>query len=171
MRKVPLTQGKWAWVDDEDFERVSQYKWSCEFSRGTWYGKCSNVNVGRQKKTLRLHQFVARYWGGKKKVDHINGRGWDCRKLNLRVVTERLNSANRAPLKGCASKYKGVTLDKRCGRWRAQLLRKHIGYFDTERAAAAAYDLVAIRKFGENARLNFPQTVTYTLVYGGNNGN
>ena len=27
MKEIPLTQGKVALVDDEDFDRVNQYKW------------------------------------------------------------------------------------------------------------------------------------------------
>lgn len=38
------------------------------------------------------------------------------------------------------SKYKGVDLNKKNGRWRARTTNKHIGYFDTELEAYNAYN-------------------------------
>ena len=32
MKKIPLTQGEFAVIDDEDFRKVNQFKWS--FDRG-----------------------------------------------------------------------------------------------------------------------------------------
>lgn len=159
MKRIQLTQGKYALVDDEDFARVNQFSWCTEWSRNTYYGKCSSVKIGRKTMTLRLHQFVMGYWGGSKKVDHWNGKGWDCRKQNLRILTESQNSANRAKAPGTSSKYKGVTWDKKQGRWRASLAKEHIGYFDSERRAAQAYDIWARIEYGDAARTNFEKVV------------
>lgn len=56
------------------------------------------------------------------------------------------------------SAYKGVSLCRRTGRWRAQIWvggrHRHLGRFDTEEAAAAAYNAAAIEVWGDHARLN-----------------
>jgi len=61
---------------------------------------------------------------------------------------------------GKTSRYKGVSWAKRCNRWEAQLqhegAKHHLGYYDSEREAARAYDGEARRRRGPGATLNFP---------------
>lgn len=58
-----------------------------------------------------------------------------------------------------SSRFKGVSLDKRYGKWTAGIMigrkRKHIGNFATELEAAHAYDEFAKSLLGEKANLNF----------------
>jgi len=60
-----------------------------------------------------------------------------------------------------SSMYKGVSWFKRTKRWMAYIKinqkRYYLGYFDIEEDAAKAYDVSAIERFGEFAKLNFPQ--------------
>lgn len=94
-------------------------------------------------------------------VDHIDGDGLNNRRVNLRIVTHRQNIWNRKKnVNPTSSKFKGVSLYKKSGRWVAYIAahgkRRHIGYFDDEEAAARAYDAEARRLHGEFACLNFP---------------
>lgn len=89
-------------------------------------------------------------------VDHIDGDPTNNRRGNLRIVSKTENAANAAS-RGGASQYRGVS-PTRNGRWQAQIsregVRMHLGTYDTEEAAAAAYDEAAIRLHGEFARPN-----------------
>ena len=67
----------------------------------------------------------------------------------------RQNACNRRKRIGSyTSAYKGVSLNKSNGRWRAVIDGKHLGYFSTETQAAGVYNLAAIFRHGEFAVLN-----------------
>lgn len=91
-------------------------------------------------------------------VDHINGDGLDNRRCNLRVVTSRQNSQNRAKMRGTTSRFKGVC--RASNSWVANLCvdysQIYLGSFDNEQDAARAYDAAARKRFGSCAALNFP---------------
>lgn len=146
MKLLPLTQNKFALVDDEDFERADCFKWSANFQHGSWYAVSS--------KEKRLHNFIL---PGHRQVDHKNNDGLDCQKHNLRPATNQQNSANRRKSCGRTSRYKGVV--KRFNRWIAQIRvdgkQIYLGMFQDESEAARIYDVAAQKYFGEFARLNF----------------
>ena len=72
----------------------------------------------------------------KHQIDHIDHNRLNNSMDNLRVVTNQHNHMNR-------SKVKGYSWDKGCKKWRVRIKvnnkRKHLGYFDTEEEARAAY--------------------------------
>lgn len=89
-------------------------------------------------------------------VDHIDGDTLNNRRGNLRLATQGENAAN-AKSRGGASQFRGV-FRARNGKWAAQISRQgkrhHIGTFETEAAAAEAYDAAAKAMHVEFARLN-----------------
>lgn len=156
MKTINLTQGRVALVDDEDFDRVNQFKWYASNHKHTWYAQ-RNRMINGKKSTQRLHSFIL---PGVKQIDHENRNGLDCQKHNLRPATFAQNHANSIKRKGkCSSKFKGVCWDKRGQQWLAYITvdKKfvHIGYFLQETDAALAYDKKAVDVFGKFARLNF----------------
>jgi len=163
MKRIPLTQGQFALVDDEDFEHLSQWKWRACFGKGLWYA--TRVAQDGQKHAMHHEILGIDPIFGTVQADHRNGNGLDNQKLNLRVSTQSENSRNRRKLRRvCASPYKGVGYMKsmkRIKRWRAILYLSRtnqvtLGCFLTDVEAAHAYDYAAREHFQEFAALNFP---------------
>ncbi|MHC4642734.1 MAG: HNH endonuclease, partial [Planctomycetota bacterium] len=158
-RKIPLTQCKYAMVDDEDYERLTKYKWFAMRSRRGFYAiRMVKAKNGSRKK-IRMHRQIFDV-PGDKFVDHINHNSLDNRKANLRIVTNMQNSWNKRKQRGdYSSQYKGVSWAKRVGKWHTEIYcrgtRIFIGYFDNQISAGRAYDAKAAELYGDYAVLNF----------------
>lgn len=157
MKEIILANSKLvALVDDDDFELLSRYKWTL-YKNGMAVGYCS----GDRKRTS-MHRFILQ---PKKTeiIDHINHNTLDNRRVNLRIATNSQNQANRLKQNGKSSKYKGVSLRKRCPEKPFEAGIKvngktsYLGNFANEEQAARAYDNAARIHFGEFAFTNFPK--------------
>ncbi len=158
MKEIKLTKGYVAVVDDEDYERLMDYKWHVCFQppHDTPYarrGEGKNPN----KTTISMHHhimgipfFVT--------MDHQDRNGLNNQKVNLRVCTASQNQMNAKLRKDSSSGYKGVTWKKEHKKWAAQIQvnkkRKHLGYFLTKEEAARRYNQAATALYEEYARLN-----------------
>lgn len=165
MREIPLTQGKVALVDDEDYERVVVTNWCAVKSEGgIWYALSAITTNGRRIYPL-LHRFILNAPAGRK-VDHKNRDGLDCRRENLRFATTSQNAMNMRRSRSSSSPFKGVSFVNRSlsKPWRAQIKINgkaiHLHLHTTAEGAARAYDAKAKELFGEFARLNFPEEGT-----------
>jgi hypothetical protein len=158
-RKVPLTQGKFAIVDIDDFYKVIIYKWHTRHSAQTFYATCT-IGYGRNRINLHMHRLIMNA-PDDMFVDHINGNGWDNRKANLRLATSAQNNYNRRLTSNRTSKYKGVDYRPAKKAYRARITvdkRKiFLGHFKSEIEAACEYDKAAKKYHGEFAALNFPK--------------
>jgi hypothetical protein len=157
MKQITLSQGKIAIVDDEDFERVNQFKWFAKKDENTWYAR-RTVRIDGKRKNIHLHTFIMNTALGFV-VDHKNHNGLDNRKENLRLCSKSQNQHNQKLRQGGTSQYKGVCWhkNKRCYFARIVIAgkQKHLGSFTDEVEAAKAYDEAAKEHFGEFAHLNF----------------
>lgn len=155
MMEIPLTQGKIAIIDDEDYNSVSKYNWQVRKSYNVWYALRSSHTPIR--KTIFLHRFLL-HPKSNERCDHINGDGLDNRRINLRIATFAQNQMNRRKNPGFSSRFKGVMWNKQHNKWMTQIkINKkqiHLGYFSDEVEAAKAYNVAALEHFGEYARLN-----------------
>lgn len=159
VREVPLGRsGRVALLDPADHDRLGAFRWQICRQGAIAYARRRVALPTGVRKTVYLHREVLRAPAGLV-VDHVNGDGLDCRRANLRLVTQAANVWNRGPRHG-TSNYVGVSWHVRDQAWVAHLQvdgeRRHLGYFDDEEEAARARDLAAIAHFGEMARLNFP---------------
>jgi hypothetical protein len=159
-RRIPLTQGKYAIVDPEDFERLNKHKWFAVKSVNTFYAGRTK-RVGKKYIPIRMHRQIL-HPPDNLLVDHINHDGLDNRKANLRLATCAQNSYNRIHFrKRKSSKYTGVSWQKQRKKWIVLISynckQKFIGLFEDEIQAAKAYDKAAKKYHGEFASLNFKE--------------
>ena len=106
---------------------------------------------------MAMHQLiVSKNIGGQ--IDHINGDKLDNRRANLRYCTHAQNQMNNKKRSGTSSKFKGVSLNKASGKWKAYIKYQQryisLGTYASEVEAAESYNRAAIHYFGEFARLN-----------------
>lgn len=152
MKKIKLTQEKYAMVDDDDYEFLSQFNWYAFKNHGTYRAvRCASG----LKRTVYMSRDLMKPLSGMV-VDHINGDTLDNRKCNLRVCTSAENIRNRKLHKNSISGYKGVR--KQGKNWRATIRandkRIFLGVFNTKEEAAAAYNEASKKYHGEFARIN-----------------
>ena len=151
-KMIPLSQGKFAKVDDCDYDRISKHKWSVSVSCAI---RMSYV-TGKAKSVLMHREIMSTPDG--METDHINGDRLDNRRANLRICTHGENQQNRRAKIWGGSGYKGVCWITKDKKWRAQIKVGgrvvYIGQYDNPKDAAIAYNKEAEKYFGEYARLN-----------------
>lgn len=148
MKEIPVSRGKFAIVDDDDYERLSKHKWYCNV-----YGYAlRDITVSRKKSHIWMHRAVIDTPPGMD-TDHINGNRLDNRKCNLRACSASENMRNRPKQTNNTSGYKGVFWSKPAQKWRAQIVvnkkAMHLGLFVDPKDAYEAYKAAAEKYFGE----------------------
>jgi hypothetical protein len=143
--KIPLSQGHYALIDDEDVPLVTG-KWSYRpHPTGPAYA-LRTVQLGQRRTMTKLMHRVILDAPKGMLVDHINGDGLDNRRANLRFATRSQNQQNLHAPSRSRTGVRGVTIvPRRTKPYRARLHLngKHIslGYYETlEEASKAARD-------------------------------
>jgi hypothetical protein len=156
MKLIPLTQGQVAIVDDQDYERLSRFKWHATRCRNSFYA-ASEYGPRKDQKGVFMHRLII-YARRGMEVDHINGDTLDNRRHNLRLATRSQNARNSKTRRDYLSGFKGVCFDKERQKWMAYItLRQkyyNLGRFDTREEAAMTYDKAARLLHREFARTN-----------------
>lgn len=139
MKRIPLTQGQFAIVDDADFDWLMQWKWHAQWSRHTksFYAQ-RNTHLPNGKRTLLLmHRLILGLkHGDRREGDHINHDTLDHRRSNLRIVTHQENQWNRHNPKGY---HWNQSAKKFNAKIKVNGKFKFLGYYDTASNAHAAY--------------------------------
>ena len=155
MKQIPLTQGKFAIIDDKDFEYLNQWKWTYD---GRYAIRSVAFTVGKRSK-IYMHRIILNTPVGMD-TDHIDMNRLNNQRLNLRICTRTQNMMNRGKQKNNTTEFKGVRL-LRGHTPQAQILingkNTHIGTFPDKISSAKAYDKVAREYYGEYAKTNFTE--------------
>lgn len=92
--KIELTRGMVAFIDAEDYEKISRYKWYCglqgsqkrpyarRMSRASEHGSGKRFVIWLHREIMGLPRRDSA-----QVCDHLNGDGLDNRKINLEVVS------------------------------------------------------------------------------------
>lgn len=162
-KQIPLTRGKFAIVDDEDYPYLSRFKWIVDSNNNVFldffdYGTKYPVHI-------QMWKFIIGREVGKKMV-YKNKNSLDNSKENLSL--ESISSANAYAGKRKkynkrgkpTSKYKGVCfVKKKQGKkhWRMCITKNgndYVKQFYTEKEAALEYNKKAKELYGEFAYQN-----------------
>jgi hypothetical protein len=109
MKRIKLTQNKFALVDNEDYGYLSSWKWCFDKSTGYAKGYSNGCNI-------YMHRLVNKTPLGMS-TDHINQNKLDNRRKNLRNADKRLNGINRGVEKSNKCGHKNIFWEKRRKQW------------------------------------------------------
>lgn len=152
-----VKNGKVILFDSSDWPLIEKYRWRIN-PKSNYVMSFDYISTGISK-TLYMHRIVMNVIDTDNIIDHINGNKLDNRRLNLRLATSTQNSQNARSKRG-KSKYKGIIFMPYRGKEtivaRIVVNKKQIylGTHKTEESAALAYNVAAVKYFGEFANLN-----------------
>ncbi len=168
MKLIPLTQGKFAQVDDEDFEYLNQWKWYAHKEGKSVYVQRKSMDEKGKRVNIRMHRLILGLTDPKVFGEHKDHNGLNNQRGNLRLATNAQNQCNKRK-QGIYSKYLGVSRHiSKSGDWSKtywgvslqsngkSVLHKNFPFTpEGEISAAKAYDEAAKLHHGEFANLNF----------------
>ena len=140
MKKITLTQGKFALVDDEDYDWLMTWKWCACKDRSTFYARTSIREYGFQH-SMQMHRLLMMF-PFDLLIDHADHNGLNNQKYNLSIVTTRKNLQNRS--KPGTSQYPGVCWSKSNKKWQADIFisgkKTYLGQYHDEVEASEVYN-------------------------------
>lgn len=138
MREIALSNGGYAFVDDDAPPVLFKMAWCSLPYKGTHYARARfPKKLGGHGRVVFMHRFIMEAPVGLV-VDHINGNGLDNQRANLQITTYSRNNMRSVVRRG------GVTKMHDADRWRARLRvdgrMVSLGCYDTKEEAQAAID-------------------------------
>jgi hypothetical protein len=151
--------GKKVKIDREDLERVSERKWRITAGTTGRERVVTSIRGPTGSRTITLGAFLMHPPKAKQVYPRRFNEGFDYRKSNLVVCTlkerQRLLPKKRTKT---SSIYRGVSFLTSAGTWRAAIEVEgesiNLGNFESDAAAALAYNKAARKYFGRLAYQN-----------------
>lgn len=142
MKLIPLTKGKFAKVDDEDYKSLSKYK--------------TSIYLGNYKqREITMHRMIMNTPKGMD-TDHINHDSLDNRRSNLRICTHvenchnsRYNKKRSLPI-GVVFDNTGKKIKRYVARITNNKITYHLGHFLTPEEAGSVYQKAVIYYRGDS---------------------
>lgn len=152
MKTIPLTQGQFALVDDEDFEWLNKWKWYAHKDCYGYYAERKCHCLDKKQHTIVMSRQIMSC-PQTMLVDHKNHNTLDNQKVNLRICTKSENNHNCNKPKNNTSGYKGVSWDKNTKKWEVNIKsngnQRYLGRFSNKIRAAKLYNKTAKELFGD----------------------
>jgi len=156
MKKIKLTNGKYATVDDEDFPYLSRFRWICS----TDQQPVREIINYKKRYIIDMADFVIQR-PNRAVVFYKNGNHYDLRKENIGFSSYSIKVNRSRKRIGTTSKYKGVSWggDSKNKPWLVYVSiypskTLYVGSYATEKDGALAYNEKAFELYGEYAYQN-----------------
>ena len=121
MKQIPLTQGQFAIVDDDEFERLSEFNWKALWNKDIrGYYAAREIGGRKNKKTIYMHRLIANTPVGMV-CDHIHHNTLDNRKSELRNLSPAQSNMNMRLRKDNKLGIRGIH-KKECGSYMTRLV-------------------------------------------------
>lgn len=155
---IPLNGGHFATVSVTDAD-LARHIWT-RLNAGKGKPAYAYRRAGPpRRKAILLHREIAARAGivsDEREVDHRDGDGLNCRRVNLRPANDFQNAQNQRVRRDSTTGVKGVAWDARNQKWRVTITANkkthRLGRFSRLEDAKAAYAAAARRFHGEFAR-------------------
>jgi hypothetical protein len=143
-QQLPLSGNRFALVDDDDYNRLSQFHWCYRPERNGNQGYAiRHAKADGKYKTQYLHREIMQPTVGHE-VIFLNHDRLDCRHENLRVVTITEARRHHRVRRDSISGIKGITFNPESNSWSADVHRHgrcyRIGTYLSKEAAVEAYE-------------------------------
>ncbi len=159
MKVIQLTRGHVTVVDDDQFEKLAQYRWH---TSGSGYA-IRFVGGRKNHRIIHIHREIFGTVPDGMEIDHINMNRMDNRRENLRLATRQQNRFNQNVRIDNKLRLKGINYIPSINKYRARIsmngATKDLGCHQTVEGAIMAHRLAAEELHGKFARSNDAQGI------------
>jgi hypothetical protein len=153
-RRIELSRGYMALVDDEDYDALAQHKWAATDAGRNGRVLLYATRAADRHRRIAMHRQIMGVVdaGPEVQVDHKDGDGLNNQRENLRVTDNKANAENRQRLnRNNTSGARGVSIHPPTGRWHVRVghhgRRVHGGFFDNLEDAVRAAEALRQRLY------------------------
>ena len=142
MKKIQMYGGRFAVVDDEDFDFINQWTWVYHnrgYAYRYEYSRKRGMDGEQSRRRIFMHHLIVGRMPGLE-TDHINRNKLDNRRSNLRNVTRAENMRNRATRSKSGIKNIYPSDKNWIVKFSDNYKPVYVGYFTTLKSAIKARD-------------------------------